>query len=87
MPSTTFLHFFVMAVANPKPSSIKQARRNSLPDVHVSLDYSSDTKNCSKCHKLIEEDTKAICCEFCVTWYHTKCENISDEILLFLMQG
>ena len=57
-------NFFVIAVANPKYSSIKQARLHSSPDNHVRLDQISYAKNCGKCSKLANEDAKAICCEF-----------------------
>ena len=34
-----------MPVAIPRPSSIKQARSNNLPDDHVRLEHISNTKN------------------------------------------
>ena len=73
-----------MAVANPKPTSIKQDRSHSLSDDQVSLDHIFDTKNCGKCGELVKEDAKAICCVFCFIWYHTKCAYISDDIYKFL---
>ena len=87
VPSATLLHYFVMAVANPKLYSIKQARSHSLPDDQVSLDEIFDTKNCGKCSKLVKKDAKVICCKFCVTLYHTQCANISDEIYELLRIG
>ena len=33
------------------------------------------------------EDACAVCCEFCLIWYHTKCADISDEIYKFLRLG
>ena len=67
-----------MAVANSKPSSIKQARSHSLPDDQVSLDQISDTKNCGKYSKLVKEDAKAICCE-------KKNSGITLNVQIFLM--
>ena len=58
-----------MAVANPKPTSVMQARSLSLPDDQVCLDQISDAKNHGKCSKLVKNDAKATCYEFFITLY------------------
>ena len=87
LPSATLLHFIAMAIANPKDYSIKQVRIHSSPDDQVRSKEISDTKNCGKNNKLVLEDAKAICCEFCFIWYCTKCADMSDEINKFLRLG
>ena len=86
-PFIALLHFFAMTVANHKPSFIKQARSHDLPDDEDRLDQMSDTKNCGKCNKLVKEDAKAIFCELCFIWHHTKCEDIYDDIYKLLSLG
>ncbi|KAJ8042605.1 Histone-lysine N-methyltransferase trithorax [Holothuria leucospilota] len=53
----------------------------------VKVSKSGNPKNCGKCGKFVKDNTKAVCCEFCSVWFHTKCEGISDEIYNFLNEG
>ncbi len=34
---------------------------------------------CPKCKKTVGENSKSLCCEYCVKWYHAKCEGITDD--------
>lgn len=35
--------------------------------------------NCSICHKLVRNNSKAIFCDFCKTWIHPKCNLLSSR--------
>ena len=36
--------------------------------------------NCLKCNEALGTDSKAVQCDLCGAWIHSKCEGVSDEI-------
>jgi len=34
---------------------------------------------CGKCNKIVKDD-KGLCCHYCESWFHPKCENITNNM-------
>ena len=37
------------------------------------------------CEKIVKPRDKAICCDLCIKWIHTRCNNLNDLDYEFLM--
>ena len=45
------------------------------------------SKCCGKCNKIVIDESKAVCCDYCSLWFHVKRESITDEIYKYLNVG
>ena len=76
-------------MAQAKDKQIFKGRNISEPPLSsddVNANTSINTKDndgskCSgKCYKIVKDESKAVCCDYCSLWIHVKCECITDEI-------
>lgn len=74
-----------------KPDKIKTRSSSSSQLQNLSslgmAKADNEPRNCGKCNRIVREDAKAVCCEYCAFWFHVKCEGISDEVYKFLNGG
>lgn len=45
-----------------------------------------NNNKCGKCERLVKENDRALECEICDCWFHTKCENIPHEVYKFMVE-
>ena len=58
-------------------------------NVNTSIDTkdSNGAKFCGKCNEIVNDESKAVCCDCCSLWFHVKCEGITDTIYRCLNVG
>ncbi|KAK3883442.1 hypothetical protein Pcinc_012275 [Petrolisthes cinctipes] len=42
---------------------------------------------CGNCKSKVKDTDKTVACEICEVWFHTKCEEIPDEVYEFMVKG
>lgn len=74
----------------------RSSSRSSSPNVSVtgvnanntttSTNSSGKKTNCGDCTKEVKTRDKAVECEICLVWFHTKCGNVSDTLYKVLQE-
>ena len=83
-------------MAQPKDKQKFKARNfsvSSLTNDDANVITSINTKDnegskcCGKCNKIVKDESKAACCDYCSLWFHVKCDGVTDVIYKCLNVG
>ena len=64
------------------PQTKRTATKKNKTTANIGAMASAKTKNCTSCDSPDSEDDM-IACDFCVNWYHGKCEDIAPAALTY----